>query len=335
MANISLRSPQFKTIVIPSTGVKSPRCIISISGTVIYTIVRNVLPSTSAYFDISELARDFINNNCSQTFTVSSIDINTTLQNFSEVNANGNAVGSAISTDDVGLESYGTFEEGINPTLPTTASWLIAKNKKDNRYEIFVPENSSGKIPYISSGGVIGYVTYIGSNTSINFPSSGTGDELIINRISCTKYGIGTRIIFINKFGIQQTLWFFLRKNEDIKRSNTTFKSNALENPYNVVPSPTYSTSAPSTSVFNTLAQKSYTLHSGYYPEFAVEYFEELLLSEFIWIDKAGSLNDTSINAVPIVLKSSNVSLKTSVNDRLIEYTMQFYDAFDYINNIR
>jgi len=334
MANISLRSPQFKTIVVPSTGVKSTRCRILVDSNLIYTIVRNVLPSTSAYFDISELARDFINNNYSQTFTVSFIDIVTVIENFSEVNATGSVVGSASIFTDKGYEAYGTFEEGINPILPSN-SWLIEKNTKSNKFEIFVPENSSGKIPYISTTNVIGYVTYTGSSTTINFPSSGTGNDLVINRISCTKYGIGTRIIFINKFGIQQSLWFFLRKNEDIKRSNTTFKSNALENPYNVVPSPTYSTSSPSTSVFNTLAQKSYTLNSGYYPEFAVEYFEQLLLSEFIWIDKDSALTDALINAIPLVLKSSNVSIKTSVNDRLIEYTMQFDDAFDYINNIR
>jgi len=29
------------------------------------------------------------------------------------------------------------------------------------------------------------------------------------------------------------------------------------------------------------------------------------------------------------------MAFKTSVNDRLIEYTIEFEEAFDYINNIR
>ena len=335
MANLALRNPQFKTIVVPSSGVLSTKCRISVNGTLVYTIIRNVLPSTTAYFDVSELARDFVDNSYSATFATSSIDIVTVLENFTEANASGTVVGSAVTFTDKGYEAYGTFEEGINPTLPTSASWLISKNNNGNQYEIFVPENTSGTIPYISDLGVIGYVAYTGSSTIINFPDSGTGNDLIINRINCTKYGIGTRIIFINKYGTQQSLWFFLRKNENVSRSNTTFKSNTLLTNFATLPSPQYSTTAPSTSVFNTQAKKSYTLSSGYYPEFAVEYFEELLLSEFVWIDKANSTDDASINAIPLIVKSSSVSVKTSVNDRLIEYTMEFEDAFDYINNIR
>lgn len=334
MANLALRNPQFKTIVVPSSGVLSTRCKISVDSTLIYTIVRNVLPSTTAYFDISELARDFVNNNYATTFDVSFIDIVTVIENFTGVNATGTVVGSASTFTDKGYEAYGTFEEGINPILPSN-SWLIEKNTQSNKFEIFVPENSSGKIPYISSTNIIGYVTYTGSSTTINFPSSGTGNDLVINRISCTKYGIGTRIIFINKYGVQQSLWFFLRKNENVSRSNTTFKSNTLLTNFATLPSPQYSTTSPSTSVFNTQAKKSYTLSSGYYPEFAVQYFEQLLLSEFVWIDKDNSITDALINAIPVVVSSSSVSIKTSVNDRLIEYKMEFEDAFDYINNIR
>ena len=281
MANLALRNPQFKTIVVPSSGVLSTRCKISVDSTLIYTIVRNVLPSTTAYFDISELARDFVNNNYATTFDVSFIDIVTVIENFTGVNATGTVVGSASTFTDKGYEAYGTFEEGINPILPSN-SWLIEKNTQSNKFEIFVPENSSGKIPYISSTNIIGYVTYTGSSTTI----------------SCTKYGIGTRIIFINKYGVQQSLWFFLRKNENVSRSNTTFKSNTLLTNFATLPSPQYSTTSPSTSVFNTQAKKSYTLSS-------------------------------------VVVNSSSVSVKTSVNDRLIEYKMEFEDAFDYINNIR
>ena len=37
----------------------------------------------------------------------------------------------------------------------------------------------------------------------------------------------------------------------------------------------------------------------------------------------------------PVKVKTSSMTFKTSVNDRLIEYTIDFEEAYDYINNIR
>ena len=64
MADIALRSPQFKYIEIPATGVLSTVCTIKINQatTPIYTLTKNVEPSTTAYFDISELEKDIENN---------------------------------------------------------------------------------------------------------------------------------------------------------------------------------------------------------------------------------------------------------------------------------
>jgi hypothetical protein len=89
-----------------------------------------------------------------------------------------------------------------------------------------------------------------------------------------------------------------------------------------------------SKKIFNTQAKQSQTLSSGFYPEFAVEYFEQLLLSEYVWIEQT-IVSSGSVTQVPVIVKTSSVDIKKSVNDRLIEYTIEFEDAFDYINNIR
>ena len=48
------------------------------------------------------------------------------------------------------------------------------------------------------------------------------------------------------------------------------------------------------------------------------------------------SREDSRVNIItPVKVKTSSVNFKTSVNDRLIEYTMEFEEAYDYINNIR
>ena len=42
-----------------------------------------------------------------------------------------------------------------------------------------------------------------------------------------------------------------------------------------------------------------------------------------------------SEETIPVVVKTSNMTFKTSLNDKLIEYTIEFEEAFDLINNIR
>ena len=84
--------------------------------------------------------------------------------------------------------------------------------------------------------------------------------------------------------------------------------------------------------VFNTQAKQTHKLSSGYYPEFANQQFEELLLSEYVWLS---TVRKGSGIIIPVKVKTSSVAFKTSVNDRLIEYSMEFEEAFDYINNIR
>jgi hypothetical protein len=64
-------------------------------------------------------------------------------------------------------------------------------------------------------------------------------------------------------------------------------------------------------------------------------FFEELLLSEYIWLSELIAIAAKTYIKVPVKVKTSSIEYKTTVNDRLIEYTIEFEDAFDYINNIR
>mgnify|MGYP003145266238 len=52
------------------------------------------------------------------------------------------------------------------------------------------------------------------------------------------------------------------------------------------------------------------------------------MLSEQVWVDNGSSV-------LPINLNSKSLTFKKSVNDKLINYTMDFSYAFDTINNIR
>ena len=328
MANIALRNPQFKSIAIPASGTLSTVCEVSIDGTLRYTLVKNVQPSTTINFDIAELARDYIEIAYQTDYVPQTVAIETVLTNYSGLNGTGTSYPlTAVTYDDIGFEAYGTFEEEVNPIVPfgrTLPTLLIPINEDTDEFTILAPNNQAGKISYLTSS-FRGAGSYLASDTTVTIQ----GVDCNIKRIDCTKYGEGKRIIYINKYGAQQDLWFFLKETRNIARTNEGYKSNTITYPsggaeYNIQNAPN--------KVFNTQAKQTHTLSSGYYPEFLNQQFEELLLSEYIWLS---TFKKGSGVIIPVKVKTSTVAFKTSVNDRLIEYTIEFEEAFDYINNIR
>ena len=327
MANIALRSPQFKYKEIPISGVASTVCQITIDGTLRYTLIKNVRKNTTVNFDISELARDYLDITYASNYVPQTIAITTTLTNYSGFDATGSVVGSATTFTDVGFEAYGYFEENTNPALPT-AAYFISKNTTEDEVQLFLPTTIGvTKVPQIASG-TISVISVSGSATSIG----GTYDSKIF-RINCTKYGSGRKIIFINRYGVQQDLWFFLKETKTLARRNEGYKANILTYPSTNNPA-TYSISNAPNKVFNTTAKQSFTLSSGYYSQSANNFFEELLLSEYVWLSRTNKVTEAD-EVVPVKVKKSSIAFKTSVNDKLIEYTIEFEEAFDYINNIR
>jgi hypothetical protein len=75
MADLALRSPQFKHKEIPASGVLSTVCTVAIDGTLRYTLIKNVAPSTSVNFDISELARDYLEIEYKTDFIAQYVDV--------------------------------------------------------------------------------------------------------------------------------------------------------------------------------------------------------------------------------------------------------------------
>ena len=327
MANIALRNPQFKKITIQASGTLSVVCEVSIDTVLRYTLIKNVEPSTTVNFDVAELARDYIEIEYQTDYVPQTVAIETVITPYDGLNGTGNSLPLlAVTYNDVGFEAYGEFTEGVNPEVPFGRSLptLLIPTDDDDEFTIFAPNNRTGTIPYLTSS-FRGAESYTGTDTSVTIQ----GVDCNIKRIDCTKYGDGNRIIYINKYGAQQDLWFFLKQTRNIARTNEGYKANTITYPSGGA---TYSIQDAPNKVFNTQAKQTHTFSSGYYPEFANQQFEELLLSEFIWWS---TVKKGSGIIIPVKVKTSSVAFKTSVNDRLIEYTMEFEEAFDYINNIR
>ena len=94
----------------------------------------------------------------------------------------------------------------------------------------------------------------------------------------------------------------------------------------------TYDTSVHTKRDFNITANESFTLSSGFLSESYNEVFKQLMLSEKVWIT---NLTDTEEQILPINIKTSDITYKTSLNDKLVEYTIEFENSYNVLNDIR
>ena len=151
MANIALRSPQFKSIAV-STGALSVVCTVTIGGILRYTLIKNVQQSTTVNFDIAELARDYIEISYQSDYEPQTVSIVTVLTNYDGLNGTGSVVDLPTTITDRGFEAYGTFEEEVNPEVPfRVGPTYLIPTTDTNTFTIFAPNNTAGIIPNITS----------------------------------------------------------------------------------------------------------------------------------------------------------------------------------------
>jgi hypothetical protein len=92
--------------------------------------------------------------------------------------------------------------------------------------------------------------------------------------------------------------------------------------------SPSYSLKNAQYNTFNKMGRENVRCSTGYLDEQYNEVIRQLMLSEYIWID-----NGTG--ALPVSVVSNSLEFKKGVNDKLIDYTLEFQYAFDKINSVR
>ena len=129
------------------------------------------------------------------------------------------------------------------------------------------------------------------------------------------------KLAFVNKFGVLQDLWFFKANKLSLQTSKNDFKRSTISDGG-------FSISDHQKKILNKQGVETLILNSGFYPESHNEVFKQLLLSEQVWIETDGQ-------TLPVNITDSSFNFKTSVNDGLINYTVNLEFAFDKINNVR
>lgn len=302
-----------------------------------YTLAKQrIAGQSNILFEISDLVRDYIDHEFNNDYTSSAKWVTASTQLF-DPDGNEFSTGSPVVNHYVALDGYGYFEDGINPQGSDNA--LISVSK------IYLPENTTGKFPIFAEG--VGKVTIDSTDTQITdsgnsnqkiqyltIPASATSirvydtddttliKTVTIDRICEPKY-TSYKVTFVNQHGAYEDIYFFKKSVESMSVNDEKYKLNTIDTT-NV----TYPTYKGQENRYNVDARKSVSLNTGFVDEGFNEAIEELLLSENVWIRWENK-------TLPVIPKTKSMTYKTGLNDKIINYTVDFEFAFSKINNIR
>lgn len=388
---INLRSPYY--IKVSKTALTSVRLDLYIyTGTFTtntnpnddflrYSITKKPLGSNAyVVFEVSDLVRDYLEVEFNGDYNSEAVWLNA----IATVTGGSGSV--TVSPDNtngfIGLDGYGYFEEGANPTLSTTAlqsnNSIIALDDNLFRVPVFVSgtesvsmlykgqvkqtidlssasvDETSEQIRYISanstSSGDVSYDsfeervlndggTFESSSCLSEFLDSvsiGLIDEVFVSSASGVEvFKVKTleeclytpiKVTFVNKFGAFQDLIFFKKSIDKTSVKGEEFKSAVFDQA-----TLTYKTYQHQRTQFMIQGTDSITMNTGYISEDYNQVIEQLMLSEQVW---ATFITDTE-EVRPLVPKTKSFTHKTQLNDKLIDYTIEFDIANSKINNIR
>jgi len=326
-------------------------------------------------FEIAELVRDYLDIEFDGEYDSQTVWVEADIQMFDAINGGGSSLGTTstdyIAFDGYGYFEDGINPE-LSKTYLQSNYKVFRLDDQNVRVPVFTEDTDSvsflykGEIKRVQSvssstntNAQIEYITVSGSDNTDTYKERvladggtfednslldafldsidvGLVDELYINSDSgtqvikivtepCTKYE-PYKVTFVNKFGALQDMWFSLKSTESLNTTGETYKANVVD--FSTL---TYATYKPQVAQYNKLGKESITLNTNYISEDYNEVIKQLMMSEQVWLTK---LTDTE-EVLAVIPKTQSVTYKTSLNDRLVQYTVEFDYAFDKINTVR
>lgn len=158
--------------------------------------------------------------------------------------------------------------------------------------------------------------------TTVNFDFNGESRKVFVDVLRCSKFD-AVNLLYVNKFGFKTKFPFILKSTEKISVESDSFSRSTVD--YGAL---TLNTNSHSSRKRIKDTKQSFVLNSDWIAEYYVSQFEELMLSEYVWLEK-GSLT------LPVNITTSKLDKKTHINDKLINYSIEVETASNYINTIR
>jgi hypothetical protein len=125
------------------------------------------------------------------------------------------------------------------------------------------------------------------------------------------------QVMFQNKYGYEQVLTFFKERSSNLTTTSESFESDRgqpIDGNHQFV-------------TYNVQGREGFKINSGFVSESRNETFKQLFLSERQWIIEGALIT-------PINIKSKDLTYKTQLKEKLINYEVDFEYSYNEINNI-
>lgn len=357
MIVINTRSPYF--ITINETGQKGSKIELfiwnapdSIPSIPNYTFSKPIASTTQTEnnYNISSFIKEYIDNVSAEDST----DLMYANVSVKKYKLNTDNTYTLLGTDSfIGVNGYTKFLDGYNKTNTNTKLVLFTNNNKPIYYDrdlaipylnIFVDSaigdkfelnysdlrgrNVVNDIIIATTDSATKTMLKIPFTTTLNKYDKGNNIELKFTKADATVYSYSFKVLpvcepkytpvvctFINRFGGWEFLTFF-----KAKLSNYNVKGTS----YNLLPDAIdYNPTRGQSRSFNINAKQSIKLNTGWLPEQYNDVIQDLLLSENVLLDN-----------VPVEVKTQSQAIRTSLQDRNINFEIEFDYAFNLINNV-
>lgn len=133
------------------------------------------------------------------------------------------------------------------------------------------------------------------------------------------------KLDFINRLGGKQSMYFFKNSTQSIEVKSSEYNANTFSS------YPTYDGLLGQKRIYNKNGNKTIKCNSGWINEAENENIQDIMLSENLLLTY--DENNTTVTKA-VILKSSSQLLKTHLNEKVINYELEFQVASDLINNV-
>jgi len=235
-----------------------------------------------------------------------------------------------LTTVKVGMTVYNTTDKTVtNVTAVDSDTQLTLADNIMASGEAYQIQNgaSSDKIQYVVISQTNGFTG--GTVTITDGLNKSLSQVITLEEIACTKY-TPFRVIFYNRFGALQDIIFSKKSIKQLQTKFDRFKRSTIN--FNEA-SFSYDTYKAQKQRIDIQGVESITLNTDFLDEDISNPIQELLMSQQIWVDE--NINNTQTSVNPVIIKTSDVEFKTSVNNKVVNYTIEFEFANDKIQDIR
>jgi hypothetical protein len=212
-----------------------------------------------------------------------------------------------------------TFKYGgdVSRILSSTTEILTSSTDTYKTDTTAIRSNTNeGSVNNDSGSGEITKVEYL--------TRSGETKTVFVNRIEECKYPV-SKVSFLNKFGAIQCLYFFKRQDRTLDVKREEYSASTLDILSDGVD---FSRTNSISRNLTVNGKNKVTMNTGFVSDSMNQVVKELLLSEYCWIHDRGGV-------YPV--KPSNLSFteKSSLNDKLVNFTLDFEFTHNFLQDIR